>query len=131
MMIPQPDWTCSAEVQDGIAKAETKNVPGLDLLRLETIDEGLSVQILHIGRYDDEAPTLSCLHHEYIPATAPDLPARTTRSTSAMPAGWQRKSSKPSFANPGGGSETFSADVHVLLLARRRNHWLGSAVWLN
>ncbi|MET3164342.1 UNVERIFIED_ORG: hypothetical protein ABIB19_002771 [Arthrobacter sp. UYEF10] len=93
MMIPQPDWTCSAEVQDGIAKAETKNVPGLDLLRLETIDEGLSVQILHIGRYDDEAPTLSCLHHEYIPATAPDLPARTTRSTSAMPAGWQRKSS--------------------------------------
>lgn len=32
------------------------------------LDEGLSVQILHIGSYDDEAPTLRRLHHEYMPA---------------------------------------------------------------
>ncbi|MHA7288584.1 GyrI-like domain-containing protein [Arthrobacter sp. MDT3-24] len=68
MMIHQPGWIGAAEVQDGIAKAAAKNVPGLDLLRLETLHEGLSVQILHIGSYDDEAPTLRRLHHEYMPA---------------------------------------------------------------
>ena len=68
MMIPQPGWIGDAEVRDGIAKAATKNVPGLDLLRLESLDEGLSVQILHLGSYDDEAPTLRRLHHEYMPA---------------------------------------------------------------
>jgi len=68
MMITQPGWIGAAEVQDGIAKAAAKNVPGLDLLRLETFDEGLSVQVLHIGSYDDETPTLRRLHSEYMPA---------------------------------------------------------------
>ena len=49
-------------MHDGIAKAAAKNVPALDLLRLETLDEGLSLQILHIGSYADEAPTLRRLH---------------------------------------------------------------------
>jgi hypothetical protein len=68
MMIPQPDWIGAAEVQDGAAKAAAKKVPGLDRLRLETLNEGLSVQILHIGSYDDEGPTLRRLHSEYMPA---------------------------------------------------------------
>jgi hypothetical protein len=68
MMIPQPDWIGAAEVQDGVAKAAAKKVPGLDMLRLETLDEGLSVQILHIGSYDREAPTLHRLHGEFMPA---------------------------------------------------------------
>ena len=68
MMIPQPDWIGSAEVQDGVAKAAAKKVPRLDQLRLETLDEGLSVQILHIGSYDDEAPTLHRLHSDFMPA---------------------------------------------------------------
>ena len=68
MMIPQPDWIGPADLQDGIANAAAKKVPRLDRLRLETLDEGLSVQILHIGSYDDEAPTLHRLHHEFMPA---------------------------------------------------------------
>ncbi|TAP43793.1 GyrI-like domain-containing protein [Arthrobacter sp. S39] len=68
MMIPQPDWIGAAEVQDGIAKAVAKNAPALDLLRLEALDEGLSLQILHIGSYADEAPTLHRLHTEFMPA---------------------------------------------------------------
>ena len=68
MMIPQPHWIGSREVGDGITKASAKNIPGLDRLRFETLDEGLSVQILHIGSYDDEAPTLHRLHHEFMPA---------------------------------------------------------------
>ncbi|MEW9873053.1 GyrI-like domain-containing protein [Arthrobacter sp. HS15c] len=68
MMIPQPDWIGAAEVHDGIAKAAAKKAPALDLLRLETLDEGLSLQILHIGSYADEAPTLHRLHTEFMPA---------------------------------------------------------------
>jgi len=68
MMIPQPDWITAADVRDGIAKAAAKKVAGLDKLRLETLDEGLSVQILHIGSYDDEAPTLHRLHTGFMPA---------------------------------------------------------------
>lgn len=68
MMIPQPDWIAAADVRDGIAKAAAKKVSGLDKLRLETLDEGLSVQILHIGSYDDEGPTLHRLHTGFMPA---------------------------------------------------------------
>jgi hypothetical protein len=68
MMIPQPDWIDAADVDGGVAKAAAKKVQGLDLLRLETLDEGLSVQILHIGSYDDEAPILHRLHSEFMPA---------------------------------------------------------------
>jgi len=41
--------------------------PALRSVRLETLDEGLSVQTLHIGSYDDEAPVLDELHHRFIP----------------------------------------------------------------
>jgi hypothetical protein len=68
MMIPQPGWIGAADMQDGIAKAAAKNVQGLDLLRLETLDEGLSVQVLHTGSYADEGPTLHRLHSEFMPA---------------------------------------------------------------
>ena len=35
--------------------------------------EGLSVQIMHIGSYDDEAPTLDRMHHEFIPANGYEM----------------------------------------------------------
>ena len=38
------------------------------LLRLAELTEGQSVQILHIGSYDDEGPTLARLHDEYLPS---------------------------------------------------------------
>ena len=41
--------------------------PALDLLRLEHLHEGPSAQILHVGSYDDEAPTLARLHDEWMP----------------------------------------------------------------
>jgi hypothetical protein len=34
---------------------------------VETLDEGLCVQTLHVGSYDDEAPVLDDLHHRFIP----------------------------------------------------------------
>ena len=37
-------------------------------LRLETLSEGLCVQALHLGSYDDEAELLERMHHEFVPS---------------------------------------------------------------
>lgn len=68
MMIMQPDWI-SAEMASDVVElvAKQKDLPALPKLRLERYDEGLSVQILHIGSYDDEGPTLDRMHWEFIP----------------------------------------------------------------
>jgi len=69
VLIMQPSWI-SAEMVDfafGAAEAK-KDLPALSLLRLEDFAEGQSAQILHIGSYDDEAPTLRRLHTEFMPA---------------------------------------------------------------
>lgn len=69
MMIMQPDWITAALFEKACAIVnKQKDLAALSKLRLETYTEGLSVQILHIGSYDDEAPTLHKLHHEFMPA---------------------------------------------------------------
>lgn len=68
MMIRQPDWITAELRELAQAKVAGKKLPGLELLRFETIAEGLSVQILHVGSYDDEAPTIARLHNEFLPA---------------------------------------------------------------
>lgn len=42
--------------------------PSLDALRLETLDEGLCVQTLHVGPYDAEGPVLARMHDEHVAA---------------------------------------------------------------
>jgi hypothetical protein len=72
MLVAQPDWIDELLVADAVeavrakAKGEPAN-PALDLVRLIELHEGPSVQILHIGSYDDEAPTLARLHDEWMP----------------------------------------------------------------
>ncbi len=70
MMIMTPDWISEDIFQQvlEVLKAGKEPPSSLENLRLETYHEGLSVQILHIGSYDDEAPTLSHLHNEWMPA---------------------------------------------------------------
>jgi hypothetical protein len=58
MMIAQPDWITADMVEAALAAAQEKLLPALDLIRFERCTEGRSVQILHVGPYDDEAPTL-------------------------------------------------------------------------
>ena len=41
--------------------------PPFDAVRLERYDEGLAVQIVHVGSYDDEGPVLARLHDEFLP----------------------------------------------------------------
>jgi hypothetical protein len=68
MMIMQPEWITQDMVAEAVRQINTsKGLPALPLLRLETYDEGLSVQILHVGSYDDEAPTIARLHNEFLP----------------------------------------------------------------
>jgi hypothetical protein len=69
MMIAQPDWITAEMVDDALAAAERKQPrAALDLVRFERYCEGRSVQILHVGSYDDEGPTVARLHDEYLPA---------------------------------------------------------------
>lgn len=68
-MIMVPDWITKAMVKQAVkAMKEKKENPKLDELRHESLKEGKSVQILHIGPYDKEAPMLSKMHDEFMPA---------------------------------------------------------------
>jgi hypothetical protein len=63
MMIMQPEWITPAMVEEAVEQVEkAKGLPALSELRLETYHEGLVAQILHIGSYDDEGPTIANMH---------------------------------------------------------------------
>jgi hypothetical protein len=68
MMIMQPEWITQEMFEAAVEEVEgAKGLPALPRLRLGTRHEGLSVQILHIGSYEDEGPTLHRMHNEFIP----------------------------------------------------------------
>jgi len=68
MMIMTPEWI-SVEIFDEAVKQvrQAKDPASLDQVRLERYQEGLSVQIMHIGSYDDEGPVLAQMHSDFIP----------------------------------------------------------------
>lgn len=69
MMIMVPDWIDRAMFDAAVTKAAGKlGAEPPASLRLEAFDEGLSVQIMHVGSYDAEGPTIARLHGEYLPA---------------------------------------------------------------
>jgi hypothetical protein len=67
MMILQPDWISQDMIGAGVARASAKLGPPPASLRLKTLEEGLCVQTMHVGSYDDEGPVLAKLHDEYLP----------------------------------------------------------------
>lgn len=68
-MIAVPDWVTADHLDAVRHTVRSKGgASRLDDLRLETFDEGLVVQTLHVGSYDDEAPVLAEMHDEVIPA---------------------------------------------------------------
>ncbi len=67
-MIMQPDWIETDDVEEiRQTVSESADLPALSKLRLDGYHEGQSVQILHIGPYSEEGPTLKRLHSEYLP----------------------------------------------------------------
>jgi len=73
MMIMTPDWITEEDfIQSAEEAAQKKDLTALGKLRLEDYREGLCVQILHLGSYDDEGPVLSRLHQEWMPENGYD-----------------------------------------------------------
>lgn len=66
-MIMTPDWITPEMFEQAVKKSEAKLGSPPPSLRLEAYDEGLSVQIMHIGPYDAEGPVLKRLHEEFLP----------------------------------------------------------------
>lgn len=61
-----PDWLTDSHVRAAVEKAGAKAARP-ELLRCEELDEGLAVQTLHLGSYDDEGPVLERMHRDFIP----------------------------------------------------------------
>ncbi|MCD4733553.1 GyrI-like domain-containing protein [bacterium] len=63
MMIAQPDFiTTEMVIEASEILRKKKDVPALDLLRFDRYEEGTSAQILYLGAYADEAPTIKAMH---------------------------------------------------------------------
>jgi hypothetical protein len=63
LMIMQPPIITKAAMTKGIETAmEKKGIAALERIRLEKLTEGLCVQIMHIGQYAQEGPTVERLH---------------------------------------------------------------------
>ncbi len=63
LMIAVPDCITAAMVRETKKKVKAKkDLAAVDEVRLESFREGPSVQIMHIGPYSEEGPTLAKLH---------------------------------------------------------------------
>jgi hypothetical protein len=72
LMIMVPDWITGAMLDDAVGAAGAAgggDADGGPAVRLETLDEGLCAQTLHVGPFDDEAGILRELHEEFVPAS--------------------------------------------------------------
>lgn len=63
MMIMQPHFVEAAVIQAAIEEVKRKKaLPAVDALRLENFTEGLCAQVLHIGPFSEEGPTIQRVH---------------------------------------------------------------------
>ncbi len=64
MMIMQPEWVSNESVEKTRDEVyRKKKLPLLNKVRFESYCEGLSVQTLYIGAYDNEASTIADMHN--------------------------------------------------------------------
>ncbi len=68
MLIALPATVSTEDISLGLTSAAAKkaHLPIARIRRL-TLTEGLSLQIMHLGSYDDEAPVLARLHRQVMP----------------------------------------------------------------
>lgn len=68
VMLMVPDWIETDMVNAMIARvAEQRSPDAGSVVRVEELEEGLCVQTLHLGSFDDEGPTLEQMHEREIP----------------------------------------------------------------
>ena len=67
-MIMTPDWITRELFDRSLEEVAARN-PAISSrdVRLETLEEGLSVQTLHVGSFEDETPVLAELHDRFLP----------------------------------------------------------------
>jgi hypothetical protein len=66
MMIMQPDFVSREKIEDAIEQVRVKkDPPALSKLRFELLSEGKCAQIMHIGPFSEEGPTVAKVH-DYI-----------------------------------------------------------------
>ncbi len=68
VMIRTPGGFSPEQLEAALGKARKKLGEAPASLRHETLEEGLCLQTLHVGAYDDEGPILAHLHDELMPA---------------------------------------------------------------
>ncbi|MEA5120759.1 MAG: GyrI-like domain-containing protein [Propionibacterium sp.] len=69
LLLLVPDWIDQAMVDAAVEQVAAKDPPArLGDVRFDLLDEGLCVQTLHVGSFDDEGPVLQRLHEEFIPS---------------------------------------------------------------
>ncbi|MBI0583581.1 MAG: GyrI-like domain-containing protein [Methanomassiliicoccus sp.] len=62
-LIMQPDLVTEEMVEEATEELRRKkDPPALSRMRFERFDEGLAAQVMHIGPYADEGPTIQRLH---------------------------------------------------------------------
>ena len=62
IMIRQPDFVTDKLAQDVIKSLQIKKAHDLlDIVKFDSLEEGLCVQMLHLGSYDDEPETFSIM----------------------------------------------------------------------
>lgn len=63
MLIMQPEFVTENLFRQGLEQVvKAKNPPSAMKIRFESYSEGRSAQIMHIGPYSEEAPTIARLH---------------------------------------------------------------------
>lgn len=63
MMIMQPEYVTVQMFAESLPEVEKKKkLAALSRVRFESYDEGLAAQIMHIGSYAEEGPTVAKLH---------------------------------------------------------------------
>lgn len=69
LMLMVPEWL-SENHFGNVCEALRSKKPDIDFepVQFMTLDEGLSVQTLHIGPYDAEGPLIAKMHNEFMPA---------------------------------------------------------------
>ena len=67
VMIMAPDFVTADLFEAAVARTLAKRSDRPSSLRFEPYPEGRSLQILHIGSYDDEGPVLARLHDDVMP----------------------------------------------------------------
>jgi hypothetical protein len=72
-MIVQPEFITQAQVDAAFDQVRKKKNPAaLDRVRFETLTEGPSVQVLYVGPFSDEGPTIQRMH-DFIHAAGKEL----------------------------------------------------------